>query len=428
MKQHYLALVVVTTMASTAYSQVNVWLDFNTDWVTEINKATSDAGQPNFGAIERNTIQNNILSQVQSIYSGYNISFSLTDPGGVRDRVNFGTPVSGPGAGVGVLGFAPLQVGNFSTGDEINMVPQNFAFFIDPSDGDPNDVGITRPEQIAQISRGFSGTVGHELGHSLGLNHHQAYGDPGIIPANYLNTGGLQNQHIIATGDTGLDENEDLGRESVRGFNRWERATLDITGGFTSTPGLAGLSLVNSPIAEVAEAGDAGDTFAGATPITFATGESSGMELSLRTGDLDDVTNDIDFYSFTVGSAGSLMAEVFSVNLEADQWNSFDSLLTLYDTDGTTVLATSDDLFYQNNNFLSGSTTALSFDPFLVNIPLSTAGTYYLGLNGVADNQVGDQYALLTGFVAIPEPTSLLLIAVGATAMLARSRRFGSYA
>lgn len=415
----------VAACASNAQAVVNVFLDFNAGWVTELDQATADAGVPVFTPAERAMIEANILSQTQVIYAGYQINFSTTAPGGVFDTVNFGTDETATDAGT--LGFAPLQIGNFNTGDEINMVPRNFAFFINGTDGDPNDVGITRAQQIEQISRGFSGTVSHELGHSLGLNHHQAYGDPGITPANYTNTMNLQNQHIIATGDTGLDDiDNDFGRESVRSFNRWERATLDITGGFTTTAGLAGNSIVNNPIIEVVESGDAGDTFGMAAPITFATGETSGMQLSLRSGDLDDVANDIDFYSFTVGSAGSLMAELFSIGIEVGGYNPFDAALTLYDTDGMTVLATSDDLFYEGNNFLNGSASALSFDPFLVNIPIAAAGTYFLGIQAVADNAIGDQYSLLTGFVAIPEPSTAVLAVLGASVWMLGRIRYGA--
>src|SRR5688500_2497722 len=97
--------------AGTAEAAVNVWVDFNANWIAELDQATADAGVTVFDASERGLIQSNILSQIQSNYSGYLVNFSLSDPGGVRDRINFGYNETDPGAGSGVLGFAPLHVG-----------------------------------------------------------------------------------------------------------------------------------------------------------------------------------------------------------------------------------------------------------------------------------------------------------------------------
>lgn len=382
--------------ASMSFGGINVFLDFNANWITELDQAAGDAGVASFTTAERTQIQSNILSQLQTNYSGYQITFSTTDPGGTRDRLDFGVSETG---NVGVLGFAPLQIGNYDTGDVISVLPRNFSFFIEGGDA--------RATQITEISRGFSGTAAHELGHSLGLMHHQAYANPGITPANYANTGGLQNQHIMATGPTGITEAQ---REVPRTFNRWERAMFDITGGTI----FGGDSIVNNPIIEVNEAGDAGGTIATATAISFSAGETSGYQLSLRRGDLD-TSSDVDIYKFTAAQAGSFTAELFSTNLFA---GSFNAMLRLYDIDGTTLLASNDDIRYSGNAFNSG--TLQEVDPFLLNIPIAGLGTYYLQVSPVAGNAAGDDYELLVAM--IPEPGSFVLL-VGLLPFLMRRRR-----
>lgn len=369
------------------------------DWIDELNQATADAGVANFSAGERTTIQSNILSQLATMYSGYDITFTTTSPGGSFDTLTFGTDEVT--AGVGVLGFAPLDIGNTAV-NTASMAPRNFNFFIESGDA--------RATQIAEISRGFSGTAAHELGHSFGLLHHHAYGDPGITPANYANTGGIQNTHIMATGPTGLTEIE---RETARTFSGFSRVMLDITGGTV----FGGNSLVTAPIIEVNETGDIGNTTGTAQAMTFSTGESSNYQIALRRGDLDGSGADADLYSFTITSPSLFSAHLYSTVFFATP---FDGALTLLASDGTTVLATNDDVRFSGNAYNSGAVDLI--DPFLNNIVLNALGTYYLRVSVVASGAIGDDYELVAAYTSIPEPASLAMLALGSVLIVRRRR------
>ena len=122
------------------------------------------------------------------------------------------------------------------------MFAANFGGFIESNE--------PRSQQIQEIATSLAGTGVHELGHSLGLRHHAAYGTPGITPSNYNNTQGLQNAHYLATGSTGLNEIE---RESTRTFSTWSNVLLE-----------AALGVTANPLELQTESGDAGDGIAGA--------------------------------------------------------------------------------------------------------------------------------------------------------------------
>ena len=98
-------------------------------------------------------------------------------------------------------------------------------------------------------------------------------------------------------------------------------------------------------------------------------------------------------------------------------------MLTLFDTDGTTVIGTNNDVHYNDNVF-----DALDFreaDPFLLNLSLPAAGTYYLQVEAFtpATELAGDNYILLTATTKIPEPSTLLLAALGQLGLLGFIRR-----
>ena len=233
--------------------------------------------------------------------------------------------------------------------------------------------------------------------------------DPNITPANYANTGGLQNQYIIATAPTGLTE---AGRETVRTFNRWERAQFDITGSLG-----VGDTIVTTPIVGVTEISDIGSTTATAALAPFQLGQTSGMQLSLIVGDLDTTASDSDWYRIAVAGAPiEFSAENFSLNLVAAPFN---SRLRLLASDGTTVVASNDDIQYAGNTFDAGG--VIQLDPFLLNIVLNP-GTYYLAVEPVSLNALSDDYVLLMGMAAVPEPTSLAAVTMLGAGLIARRR------
>ena len=377
----------------------DVWLDFvsgtGPDWVERLNEATTDAGVANFSAVERGTIESNILSSLETAYGDFIVAFSLADPGGTRERINMGASTGGGG-----LGVAPIDFLNDSTGTQ-KVYTANFDNYLESSD--------SRATQIAEISASLAGTAAHELGHSVGMRHHAAYGTAGITPANYSNTGGLQNSHIMATGNTGLSEVE---RETQRSFSRWSRLSMEAA---------SGIPLVASPLPQTSEdPTDAGDATSTAQSLTLTSRPLSGFNAALIVGgNLDEPapgtsTYDVDVYSFAGSSGDLLSAELWSDNQYSDD---FDGQLTLIGPDGLTTIHSNDDVRYQSDVF--GTGTKRYDDSFLLNIPLTQTGTHYLKVETLgADpgNSSGDadgSYDLLIGVWAVPEPGAGVLALCG---------------
>ncbi len=277
---------------------------------------------------------------------------------------------------------------------------------------------------------GLAGTAAHELGHSFGLLHHHAYSNAGITPANYASTGGLQNNHIIATGSTGLGE---TGRETIRDFSPFSKVMMDISGGAGVTfAGQDNDSLVTGGItSDTSENGsfstlgtDAGSTIGTAQTMTLSTGPTSLMEIGFIEADLDTAGDtDIDVFKFTTSLPGTLLAHVYSTNLVYGSSREFDAMLELLDSAGS-VLASVDDMLYDGN--VLGSGTNRDDDPFLVNIKLASAGDYYLRVSSVDGGELGSNYWLVSGFSPVPEPTGfafLLLTGLAASLGSRRKRR-----
>jgi hypothetical protein len=175
--------------------------------------------------------------------------------------------------------------------------------------------------------------------------------------------------------------------------------------------------------------GEGNDVSSRATALgTIADGGSVSVGDSARTflvtaADSDFVSiddqSDTDFWSFSVNSAGTIDVVLESLGFTYDAGEQggasislntqtrSDLSLSLFDTDGSTLLASS-------NVAGLGGTEALNFD-------LLDAGTYFLRVTGQdnADTLAIDTqfYGLTASFTAIPEPTSTLalvsLIGVG---------------
>ncbi len=382
-----------------AQAALNVWVDFNASWSTELDDAATGAGAPAFSVAEEATIEANILTELNRIYNDYQITFVTSNPGGSYDWIDMGST----GGGGGVLGDSPLffaaRAYHTDGGSKVNMYAQEFAFIIES--------GSPRATQITELSVAIAGTAAHELGHSLGLHHHHAYGNAGITPANYANTAGIQNTAIIASGSTGLTE---AGRESLRVLGRWERALLDITGGSL----FGGPTVVNFPVATELESADAGATAATSQALIPQTGETSGLTMGFVTGDLDGSGADVDWYNMTITTPGTLTLDLWSANVYGD---SFNTRIRLIDLDGSTVLYTNTDSLYGGNVYGSGGSGTT--DSFLPNYVITTPGTYYFAVDATAGGAVGDDYSLIIGFDSsvVPEPSVILLGLVGGFAL-----------
>ncbi len=383
----------VLISATCAQAQVDIFLDFNADWVTNLNESTNAAGVADFDATERLQIQTIIEDTFTTAFAPFLLNFSTTEPGGIRERVNFGANTDGGG-----FGSAPLDFRNRFQNLTQNVFAANFGGFIESNE--------PRSQQIQEIATSLAGTGVHELGHSLGLRHHAAYGTPGITPSNYNNTQGLQNAHYLATGSTGLNEIE---RESTRTFSTWSNVLLE-----------AALGVTANPLELQTESGDAGDGIAGAQVLNQTFLDISGQTAGLVNGNLDAIT-DIDVYAFEATAAGTITAELWSDDLFTGG-TQFDSVLRLLDSDGLT-LGFSDDVLYNGDTF-AGITTRES-DSFLLNIALPSAGTYFLEVSSFSNLELGE-YELIFGhnaIAAVPEPGGTVLLGIASALTLIRRKR-----
>ena len=439
----------------------DVWVDFTSDfhdgnngdpngvsdWIDELNEATRSASADTFTATERSTIQNNILGSLNNIYADYNINFTTTQPTGVHDVLYYGRDNDFPGVG-GSFGSAQSDIGNLDANSYT-------AFFLANPNGNPGSVPKvstgnfnsflepnfdTRPELIQELSTSLAGTGAHELGHTFGLQHWFSYSDADIAPSDFNDTGGLQNQHIIATGSTGLNEAE---REAGdRTLSPFSKVILDIAGGISSRLGTfarENVTLVDNPVfsndSELGTANDAGDTLATAQQLSFQAGDTSGADISFIEADIDGGSSDIDTFTFTTFSETTFSSHVFSEELRfADE---FDPVLALLDINGE-VIATADDVDWAGDRItvdgavdVDRTDSNFSDDAFLFNIVLDP-GTYFLQVSAadveISDEaETGDQYFLVTSlspsFVAIPEPSSVIVLMLAGGGLLGRRRR-----
>ncbi len=401
------ALGLVLALSNFAHAQMDVFLNFDADWTTNLNTATTDAGVTDFSASERLLIESNVEGELNSIFSDFLLTFSSSSPGGDFTTIDFGANTGG-----GALGSAPLDRFNLSVNQTANLFANNFDFILDEFSGSTG-----RTEQISQISSAITGTAAHELGHSVGLHHFHSYGTPAITPANYADTGGAQNAHIIATGSTGLNE---LGRESNRTLSQWSMLIMESAGGLNpALHGNIGTALASTVLMEedFLNGGDVGDTVGTAEFLTGIALPISGYEFAANAYSEIDTGSDEDMFALTL-DAGTLTAEVVS----AQRWsNSFDTILEIFDTDGTTLLASNDNARYSGNVYGSGGSG--SNDSFLINVELATAGTYYVRVSSVGSDT--GVYNLIVGanLTAIPEPASgVILLCVGAGIAFRRRR------
>ena len=267
-----------------------------------------------------------------------------------------------------------------------------------------------RATQINELGIALAGTAGHELAHAYGLRHHDAYGDPKVElnQFGFYESNNVQNTHVMATGSTGLTEEE---REVLRTFGQWENVILEAAAGLTASP----LALAHD---ETAAGVDVPGTTLSAqsVPLTgLPISQTQAAVVHGRTG----VPGDLDVYSFS-GTAGELVtASVSSIG----QFDDFiDTHLRLFDTDGSTILATNDNVSYTDDFFGFGGPRV--FDAFLLNIELPHDGTYFLEIGPSISSpaEVGD-YDLIFATSSVPEPTSFMLAFVAAVVCFTTARR-----
>jgi len=406
------ALVLILCAMSAPVRGGEVFLDY-TNFGARMTELTSAAGITAFDAGELATIRAGIKSGLENSYQGFTgFTFTESLPAGAHPTINFGLS-----AGAGSLGVADhIDFLNLAPNDTARVFSGNFGFIVDEFSG-----SVNRAEQISQLTAALTGTAAHEFGHNLGLRHHDAYGNL-VFDGTPIGTGGLQNQSIMATGSTGLNE---AGRETVRDFSLNSVAKLAYAAG----------SLATNPTA-ITEAVDAGATLASAFSLTLedklpegiltARGFAATRFAEVVVGSLSSAA-DVDIYELFLPQNFDLSWSEITVDVNNDypsgsSMTNANTFIELIDSMGN-IIAADDASRYSSTTFGSGN-SGDGFDPAIFRVPVTNGERYFVRVSSEA-NGFGD-YQLLVhadGMTTIPEPSSLAACSVGLVAFLAYRRR-----
>lgn len=380
--------------ASSAEAQINVFVDF-TDFETRLDEATFDAGVLDFDGGEVTMIRSNIMSSLNTAFAGYLVTFSDSNPGGTFETLNFG--LTGGGFGVADRIDFLNQVNN----DTARVFTANFDTFL--------DMGDSRAQQIFELSNSLSGTAAHEVGHNLGLEHRDPYGIAGLGVADLnggYSTSGQHNTHIMGTGITGLSIAE---REIPRSFSDLSHVKLEFANG-----------VVANPLATIAEQAGDHSTVATAQQINFQSltvGNSGYDQAAVVEGSLTSGEN--DFFSFDMLAGEFAAIQIISDVLFTDE---IDSVITLFDTDGLTILANNDDTILSGTAINQGG-SQYSLDSSIYNFLAPADGSYFLQVAPFNAGEIGSYDLLFATTAIVPEPGTALVLSIMGLGFATRHRR-----
>ena len=396
----FLFAALIPFCSTSVHAQINVFIDFS-GFEDELVDAAANSGVDFFSPGEIVTIQNNVLAELQNQFSDYSVNFTTTNPGGVFETVDFGAT----GAAQGVYGQATrIDFGNDFGDDVAQVFTANFEDFLEPLD--------SRGQQIFELSMALAGTAGHELGHNFGLEHRDPYGIASIPASNAsggIFTGGLHNQHLMATGITGISE---VQREVSRTFSDLSNVKLNFADGIT--PG--SLPVGAEQAGSHGTAGTAQHVILENLPI-----DNSGYNSASALRGTIGVNGEVDFYSIDLNEGDFLTLEVIS---DFVFFEDIDSVLRIFDTNGTSLLV-ENDLTSLDGDSANPGFTLYSLDATIFNFEAMSTGRYFVSVSTFSPTDTGT-YELLfasTGAMTIPEPSSGLLFGLAMVASLMRRKR-----
>jgi hypothetical protein len=357
-------------------------------FLTRINAAASTyagLGATYFNAADASAMQSIIQTDLQQIYQRFSINFVTTTPGGTFDTINFFNTNAG-----GLFGSAPFDWRNQTAGQTSDQFPANYTNANIPG---LLDATFTKDLNIARFANALGTSAAHELGHTFGLDHQDAYGTAAIT--NQANTGGIQNRHVMRTGSTGAATAD---RVTVSTLNVLETAKLEVTAnlianGFTCTP----------------EQAAAHNTPATAQVVPSQALIYNGVRAAVVNNASISAAGEVDLYRFNFQS--NYLVTICVENetpIPVPQVNSF---LRLYDTDGVTVLRSNDDVRFGPTTFDQAGDPVYVTGSMILNFPVNVTGNYYVEVTGTGAANTGN-YELFVMAQSVPEPTTIAFIAL----------------
>jgi|GEM_PF-2509748 len=325
------------------------------------------------GEIEQ--LRASVLAQVQAAFSAGAIGnnnlrfFDYDDlPDGLRfnvsefHRVNLGLETT-------TAGDRNAIIGHF--GDDWRNTELNGAGFIAPEelkDVLTNLTGMDRAARIQYIRNALSFYTVQGIGLSLGLTHADALGRPQITPANYGDTGGVQNIDFMSG-------NEDLG---------FSIASLKSNVAFSFSP-LAkaklqmATRLFDNRLAAAAETAAVHDAIGTAQTLALQTVAGSTVKIGGVARANVSAASQTDLYSFQAQSGQLITVQTL---LAQQATGSLNTRIRLLDATGN-ELRVSDDTSLGFNS-LNPSTGAVlqSTNSLILNFAAPAAGIYYVEVTG----------------------------------------------
>ncbi len=305
--------------------------------------------------------------------SGLSYSYESTDTG------------SKLGTASGILGTrGDHRIGGHSIDGQTSPTFLAYNFFPNNSDMVIDTDEINRWSNSNNNFRLFRNMMMHEIGHGIGLNHVEPVNQSKLM------------EPFISVAYDGPQLDDILGAHRLYGDNNEEGSGNENSINATSI----GTVLAGQTISIGT---DAVNTFVSPAEVDFVS--------------IDD-DSDTDYFRFSVNSANLIdikltpLGPTYNEGTSAANAVPFDTsaqsnlTLTLYDTDGTSLLQ------FSNN-------TGIGLSEEINNYQLAAAGDYFVRVKGL-DNAA--QFFQLD-VTAVPEPTSLLLLVVGSVGSVLTRRR-----
>ncbi|MEL7240013.1 MAG: pre-peptidase C-terminal domain-containing protein, partial [Planctomycetota bacterium] len=322
--------------------------------------------------------QQAVVDGLTELYRGFDVNFTLTQPSGDFTRIVY------DGSGLGGIAV---------TGIDFRNTASNDLGFVGTS-------GLQSESSARQVNYAIN-VGGHELGHTLGLRHHDSFGAIGNgVPGNGLDGPFFPDYPGPTTA------NEFFGNTmSTPAFGgSFERF-------FTSPTSLSERSLVKLGYAAQddnlqVETSSFNNTIASAqaVPLDFidvlntlpagtSAGDTGDPYLPSRAGAvLGSLSSpaDVDVYSIDVNAGDFLSVEVISLSIDQRVADTIDGAITIFDAAGNALDYYGEDAFNEDE--------IETFDAWIFDLIIPADGTYFVEVDSNFANNTGDYEVFFSSY------------------------------